>query len=258
MNLAWAAAGAVAGVPIGTLLRGPVFRMAVPSGEPERTSCPHCSAAVRRWGAVSCRKCGRRLGPPAALELVTAAVLALLCARFAGQSAVLAFGFLGTLGVALGAIDIAVYRLPNRLTLPAYPATLALLSPAAVLGHDAGALLRALLASVALAVTYLLLALLRPGQLGAGDVKLAGLIGLACRDLRSGARLRAFRHRQPRTAGDAPDHPAQRYLLRAVHAGRRAARHSRQRDIALPRTRECAGGVNTIYLRCDSAGFKDD
>lgn len=179
MNLAWATAGAVAGVPIGTLLRGPVFRMAVPSGEPERTSCPHCSAAVRRWGAVSCRKCGRRLGPPAALELATAAVLALLCARFAGQSAVLAFGFLGTLGVALGAIDIAVYRLPNRLTLPAYPATLALLSPAAVLGHDAGALLRALLASVALAVTYLLLALLRPGQLGAGDVKLAGLIGLA-------------------------------------------------------------------------------
>jgi leader peptidase (prepilin peptidase)/N-methyltransferase len=113
------------------------------------------------------------------LELVTAAVLALLCARFAGQPAVLAFGLLGALGVALGAIDIAVYRLPDRLTLPAYFATLALLSLAALLGHDAGALLRALLASVALAATYFLLAVLRPGQLGGGDVKLAGLIGLA-------------------------------------------------------------------------------
>jgi len=179
MNLAWAAAGAVAGVPIGHLLRGPVFRMAVPSGEPERTGCPHCGATVRRWRSASCPECGRRLGPPAVLEVVTAAVLALLCARFAGQPAVLAFGLLGALGVALGAIDIAVYRLPDRLTLPAYLATLALLSLAAVLGHDAGALLRALLASVALAATYLLLALLRPGQLGDGDVKLAGLIGLA-------------------------------------------------------------------------------
>jgi leader peptidase (prepilin peptidase) / N-methyltransferase len=179
MNLAWAAAGAVAGVPIGTLLRGPVFRMAVPSGEPERTGCPHCGATVRRWRSASCLDCGRRLGPPAVLELVTAAVLALLCARFAGQPTVLAFGPLGVLGVALGAIDIAVYRLPDRITLPAYLATLALLSLAAVLGHDAGALLRALLASLALAAAYLLLAILRPGQLGGGDVKLAGLIGLA-------------------------------------------------------------------------------
>ena len=179
MNLAWAAAGAVAGVPIGTLLRGPVFQLAVPSGAPERTGCPHCGAAPRRWRAVRCRACGRRLGPPAAPELVTAAVLALVCARFAGQPAVLAFALFGALGVALGAIDIAVHRLPDRLTLPAYLATLALLSLAAVLGHDAGALLRALLASVALAAAYLLLALVRPGQLGGGDVKLAALIGLA-------------------------------------------------------------------------------
>ena len=179
MDLVWAAAGAVAGVPIGTLLRGPVFRMAVPTGEPERTGCPHCGATVRRWLNASCRECRRRLGRPAVLELVTAAVLALLCARFAGQAAVLPFGLLGVIGVALGAIDIAVYRLPDRLTLPAYLGTLGLLSLAAAVGQDAGALLRAVLASVALAAAYLLLALLRPGQLGGGDVKLAGLIGLA-------------------------------------------------------------------------------
>ena len=178
MNLAWAASGAAAGVPIGTLLRGPVFRMAVPSGDPDRTACPHCGAAAPRWQAVRCRDCGRRLGAPAVFELATACVLALVCGRFAGQPGVLAFGFLGALGVALSAIDIAVHRLPDRLTLPAYPAMAALLGVAAALGHDGGALVRALLASVALAAAYLLLAVLRPGQLGGGDIKLAALVGL--------------------------------------------------------------------------------
>jgi leader peptidase (prepilin peptidase)/N-methyltransferase len=178
MNLVWAATGAVAGVPIGTLLRRPVFRMAVPRGVPDRTACPHCETPVRGWQSLRCQGCGKRLGAPAVFELVTAAVLALLCARFAGQPAALAFGFFGVLSVALGAIDIAVYRLPDRLTLPAYPAMLALLSAAAVIGSDGGALLRALLASMALAASYLLLALLRPGQLGGGDVKLAALTGL--------------------------------------------------------------------------------
>ena len=115
---------------------------------------------------------------PAVLALITAAVLALLCGRFAGQSSLLAFAFLGALGVALGAIDIAVHRLPDRLTLPAYPVLAVLLGIAAVAGHDGGALVRALLASVALMASYLVLALLRPGQLGGGDVKLAALLGL--------------------------------------------------------------------------------
>lgn len=178
MNLTWAAAGAVVGVPLGTVLRGPVFRMSVPSGEPDRTACTRCGGAVARWHVVRCRACGRRLGPPAVFELATATVLALVCGTFAGQPGLLAFALLGVLGVALSAIDIAVNRLPDRLTLPAYPAMIALLGAAAVIGHDGGALLRALLGGAALAVGYLLLALLRPGQLGGGDVKLAGLIGL--------------------------------------------------------------------------------
>lgn len=179
MNLTWAAAGAVAGVPVGTVLRIPVFQLSVSSGEPSRTACGRCGAALPRPPAVRCRECGRFFGPPAVLELGTGAVLALVCARFAGQADVLAFGFLGVLGVALSAIDIAVNRLPDRLTLPAYPVLIALLGAAAALGHNGGALLRALLAGAALTVSYLLLALVRPGQLGGGDIKLAGLTGLA-------------------------------------------------------------------------------
>jgi len=179
MNLMWAGAGAVIGLLAGAALRGTVFQLSVASGDPARTSCPRCTAPVRRWPGVRCGRCGCSLGPPLALELATAAVLALLLGRFAGQPDVVAFAFLGALGVALAAIDITVQRLPDRLTLPAYPILIVLLTVAAIAGHDVAALGRALLGGLALAAAFLLLALLRPGQLGGGDIKLAGIAGMA-------------------------------------------------------------------------------
>ena len=179
MNLAWGAAGAVIGVAAGAALRGPVFALSVPSGSPNRADCSRCGAATGGQLAVRCRECRRWFGPPVVLELTTAVVLALLSARFADSAAVVAFGFFGMLSVALSAIDIAVHRLPDKLTLPAYPALVLLLGLAAVFGHSGAALVRALLGGVALTCVYFLLAVLRPGQLGAGDIKLAGLTGLA-------------------------------------------------------------------------------
>jgi leader peptidase (prepilin peptidase)/N-methyltransferase len=179
MNAIWAASGAAVGLLAGAAIRSTVFRLSVASGEPERTSCPRCSAPARRRPTVRCGECGRSLGTPLILELCTAGVLALVFGRFGGQSDVLAFAFLGVLGVALAAIDIAVKRLPDLLTLPAYPILIALLAVAAIASHDGAALVRALLGGLALGGTYLILALLRPGQLGGGDIKLAGLAGLA-------------------------------------------------------------------------------
>lgn len=179
VNLAWTAAGALAGLPIGTLLRGPVCRLSVPSGDPYRTACPRCQAPLRSWSAARCGECRRFLGPPLVFEVAVAAVLALLLGRFGGQPVTLAFAFLGVVGVALAAIDVAVRRLPDRLTLPAYPVLIVLLAFAAVAGHEAGALVRALLGGLSLAAVFLVLALIRPGQLGGGDIKLAGLAGLA-------------------------------------------------------------------------------
>lgn len=178
MELMWAAGGVVAGVPVGAALRGTVFRLSVPSGDPPRTTCPRCAAPVSRWLPLRCRHCRHRLGIPLVLELATAMVLALLLARFGGQPDVVAFCFMGALGVSLAAIDMSVQRLPDRLTLPAYPVLVILLTAAALIQHDARALVRALAGSVVLAAVYLLLALLRPGQLGGGDIKLAGLAGL--------------------------------------------------------------------------------
>ena len=181
MSLAWAVVGGAAGLVAGALLRGPVFRLSVQAGAPDRVACPGCDAQLGRWPSL--RRwlplhCGRALGTPAVLELATAAVLALLAGRFGGHPLTLALGFLGALGVALAAIDISVQRLPDRLTLPAYPVLIGLLAVAALAGHDLAALWRALLGGLVLAAGYLLLGLARPGQLGGGDIKLAGLAGL--------------------------------------------------------------------------------
>ena len=47
------------------------------------------------------------------------------------------------------------------------------------MNSEPGRFLRALLAGAALASCYLVLALIRPGDLGLGDVKLAGPLGMA-------------------------------------------------------------------------------
>ncbi|GAA0214396.1 A24 family peptidase [Saccharothrix mutabilis subsp. mutabilis] len=168
MTVVWALSGAVAGLLAGVVGRGLVHRLAVPGGAPDR-GCPRCGGPVG-WTS---RCCGRVLGPR--LELVTAAVVASAAVRFAGRPEVVAFAFLGVLGVVLALIDVAVERLPDRLTLPAYPVLVALLAAAG----DWAALGRAGLGCLALGGAYLVLGLARPGGLGPGDVKLAGVLGLA-------------------------------------------------------------------------------
>lgn len=179
VNLPWAAAGAVAALPAGTVLRGRVYRLCVPAGACEQAACLACAAPLPAWPAVRCWSCARWLGVPAAIELTAAAVTGLLFARFGLRPDVAAFAYLGVVAVALAQIDASVQRLPDSLTLPAYPALILLLGLAAAGSHDGAPLLRALLGGLALGAGYLLLGLASGGQLGGGDVKLAGLIGIA-------------------------------------------------------------------------------
>ncbi|EHI13477.1 prepilin peptidase [Mycolicibacterium thermoresistibile] len=82
--------------------------------------------------------------------------------------AVVALGWLATLSVC----DIRWRRLPNRLTLPG---AVVVLMAAAAAGHG----VPALLGSMALTGVYLIVHLLAPAAMGAGDVKLAlGLGGM--------------------------------------------------------------------------------
>jgi leader peptidase (prepilin peptidase) / N-methyltransferase len=174
----WAVAGAGGGLAAGLALRGEVVRLSVPCGAPEETSCGACAAPLPGLATLRCGSCSRWLGAPMAIELTTAAIIALLLVRFGGQPAVAAFAYLAVIGVALTQIDIAVQRLPDRLTLPAYPALVVLLAVAAAAQDNWSAFARALLGALAIGAGYVLLGLASRGQLGGGDIKLAGLTGL--------------------------------------------------------------------------------
>ncbi|UBU10586.1 prepilin peptidase [Nonomuraea gerenzanensis] len=102
-----------------------------------------------------------------ALELVSAAVAGLVAWR-AGPPYVC----FAVIAVALAVIDWRTSTLPDAITLPAYPITALALLPT-------GELPRALAGGAVLAAVYGVLWLARPEAMGLGDVKIAGLIGMA-------------------------------------------------------------------------------
>lgn len=102
---------------------------------------------------------------------------AAVAARFGLGAELAAYLLLVAVALPLSAFDIAVRKVPDRILLPAVPATIALLALAAHSAGTYGALGRALLAGVATFAAYLLLAL-GSGQLGLGDCKAAGFCGI--------------------------------------------------------------------------------
>jgi leader peptidase (prepilin peptidase) / N-methyltransferase len=115
-----------------------------------------------------------------AAALVTAAALLLgMWLRFGASPVLPAFGYLAVAGAALAFIDVAVRRLPDALTLPSYPAGLALLGVAAPFSHDGTRHLVTALTGMAAAFTFFALqAFVYPAGIGWGDVKLSGVTGL--------------------------------------------------------------------------------
>jgi leader peptidase (prepilin peptidase)/N-methyltransferase len=94
--------------------------------------------------------------------------------RFGFTALLPALCYLAVVAAPLTVIDIREHRLPDRLTLPSYPISVALLA----LPNGRDRLLSALVGlAVALAV-YLALALVYPAGIGWGDVKLSGVLGL--------------------------------------------------------------------------------
>ncbi|MTD55934.1 prepilin peptidase [Amycolatopsis pithecellobii] len=83
----------------------------------------------------------------------------------------------GALGAPLAAADLRHRRLPDTLTLPAYPILAVALSTAALTGPGLGLLVRALVAAMAFGGLHLLIHALSRRSLGAGDVKLSGALG---------------------------------------------------------------------------------
>lgn len=179
MDITWTVAGGIVGVASGLLLRSTVFRLSVAPGEPDRSACPRCAAAMHERFAVRCAQCRSWYGAPLTLEVLTAAVIALLMWRFGGLPDAAPYAFAGALCVALATIDAQVQRLPNALTVPLYPGLLALFGLAALVEGRPESFLRALLGGLVLGGGYFVLAILSQGRLGGGDIKLAGGLGIA-------------------------------------------------------------------------------
>jgi leader peptidase (prepilin peptidase)/N-methyltransferase len=102
----------------------------------------------------------------------------LIAWRFGASPALAAYLFLGALGSVLAVLDVSTRRLPNRIVLPSYFIAMVLLGLASYSAGSWWPLARAGIGMVVLGCFFLALAVAFPGQLGLGDVKLAGLLGL--------------------------------------------------------------------------------
>lgn len=190
MNTLIVVLAACVGLVIGSFLNVVVWR--VPRGESishPRSHCPECdhpilprdNVPVASWMLLRgrCRHCRARISVRYPLvEVVTACVFAAISWRLGANWGLPAFLYLAAIGVALALIDLDVHRLPDQMTLPSYAIGGAALVLAAVMEGEPGRLLHALVGMIALYALYFVLAIAKPGGMGFGDVKLAGLLGM--------------------------------------------------------------------------------
>lgn len=185
------------GLVIGSFLNVVIFRVPAKIALTRESRCPQCESPVQPWQNVpvlswlalrgKCASCGAPISARYPLvELATAlafvGVVGLLLDAEAGpQTApvVVAYLYLASISIALALIDLGTRRLPNSLVLPSYVVLAALLTGACLLGAPWGALLRAAIGGAALYAFYFLLRVVRPGGMGGGDVKLAGVLGVS-------------------------------------------------------------------------------
>ncbi|WP_194408813.1 prepilin peptidase [Microbacterium cremeum] len=134
-------------------------------------------AVVTWWGIAVYPVVGGVSSPSLALGRSTTEGLAGADAWALGL-VIVAFLYLAAVSIVLTLIDIDTHRLPNSIVLPGYVVAGILFTIAAWLTGDWVALLRAGIGMAVLYAFYALLRLIRPGGMGGGDVKLAGVIGI--------------------------------------------------------------------------------
>jgi len=185
-------AAALLGLAVGSFLNVVVHR--VPSGLSlmrPGSHCPACSHPIRTRDNVPvlgwlllkgcCRDCREAIPVRYPLvELVTAVVFVLVAVRLSQLdllAALPAFGWFAAVAIALALIDLDTGRLPDALVLPTYPVLAALLGVAAFVAGDPAGLLRAGIGAAVSFVAFYAVAVAKPGGMGFGDVKTAGLVG---------------------------------------------------------------------------------
>jgi leader peptidase (prepilin peptidase)/N-methyltransferase len=143
---------------------------------------PRDNVPVAGWVLLRgrCRDCAAPISARYPLvEALCGVLFAVLALRFGADPVLPAYLYLAAVGLALALIDLDTRRLPDVLTLPSYVVVAGLLAVGAALGSDSGDLLRALLGGAAMYAVYFALCFAYPAGMGFGDVKLAGVLGMA-------------------------------------------------------------------------------
>ncbi|MBN9633035.1 MAG: prepilin peptidase [Actinobacteria bacterium] len=201
--LLWAlvVVGGVLGLAVGSFLNVVAYRL--PAGgslAAPPSACPDCGAAIRPFDNIPvvswlllrgrCRDCREPISARYPIvEALTGLLFLAVALRFvpgvvsgrhpvSGVLTLIAFLYFAAISVALALIDIDTHTLPNRIVLPAYAVGGVPLILSLMIAADWEGVVSALVGAAGLFAFYLLLALARPGGMGFGDVKLAGVIGL--------------------------------------------------------------------------------
>jgi leader peptidase (prepilin peptidase)/N-methyltransferase len=189
---------------IGSFLNVVVYR--VPAGKSivsPPSACGNCGHHIRGHDNIpvlswlilrgKCRDCSSPISARYPLVEVGAAIffavvawrfLPSLSAHSSGLDVaavvvtLVAFLYFAAVSVALALIDLDTRTLPNVIVIPSFVVGALLLSGASMLSGDLGSLVIATVGAIALAALYLGVALVHPGGMGFGDVKLAAVVGL--------------------------------------------------------------------------------
>lgn len=192
------------GAAVGSFLNVVVHR--VPRGlsvVSPPSACPGCDSAIAPYDNIPvvswivlrarCRTCGTRISAryplvEAGTALAVVGVGAFFVpaivqagtvpATIAALLVLVAHLWLVAASVALALIDLDTHTLPNRILLPTLVVAAVSVGAAAALTGQGDAIVRSLIAGAALFALYYVLALVTPGAMGFGDVKLAGILGL--------------------------------------------------------------------------------
>jgi leader peptidase (prepilin peptidase)/N-methyltransferase len=127
---------------------------------------------------VTVRHQSEAAGPRGLIEIVTAVLFAAAAWRLGAHAILFAMSWLAAFAVPLAITDWRTRILPTKVILSATIGMIGLLAMVAALNHDLYPLLRGFAGLAAVLVFYGALYFFLPGQLGGGDVRLGGLLGL--------------------------------------------------------------------------------
>lgn len=185
------AGSAFLGLVVGSFLNVVIHR--VPAGASvvkPRSRCPNCGTElanrdnipVLSWLLLRgrCRTCGTPISVRyPAVELLTAVLFAAVALRFPDDAELPAFLALTAGLIALSAVDLERFLLPNRILYPTLATTGGLLVMAAAVDGDWRSLRDAAIGGALAFSLLFVIHVVSPKGMGFGDVRLAGLLGVA-------------------------------------------------------------------------------